>query len=81
MKTKQPQLLKPDLASRLRWEEDGGKFSETHASIPGRHFIQPLQINDGTHRPSFQWSKKFVIEPFRAEAGMGLTEKTGKTND
>lgn len=79
MKTKQHQWLKTELASRLRWEEDGGKFSEANTSIPRRHFIQPLQINAGTHRPSFQWNKKLVIEPFLADAEIGLTEKTGKT--
>ena len=81
MKTKKRQLLKTELASRLRWEEDGGKLNETNASIPGRHFIQPMQVNAGTHHPSFQWNKKFIIEPFQADAGIGLTEKTGKQND
>jgi hypothetical protein len=79
MKIKKRQLLKTELASRLRWEEDGGKFSEANTPIQGRHFIQPLQINAGTHHPSFQWNKKFVIEPFQADAGIGLTEKAGKT--
>ena len=81
MKTQKHQLLKTELASRLRWEEDGGKLSETNTSIPGRHFVQPLQLNAGTHRSSFQWDKKFVIEPFQADAGIGLTEKAGKHND
>ena len=80
MKIKKQQLLKTELASRLRWEEDGGKFSEANIPIPGRHFIQPLQINAGTHHTPFQWNEKFVIEPFRADPGMGLTEKTGKQN-
>ena len=80
MKTSKLKSLKTELASRLRWEEDGSKFSETHTSIPVRHFIQPLQINAGTHHPSFQWNKKFVIEPFQVDAGIGLTEKTGKQN-
>jgi hypothetical protein len=79
MKTKKLQLLKTELASRLRWEEDGGKFSETTPSIAGRHFIQPLQVNARTHHTPFQWNEKFVIEPFQADAGIGLTEKTGKT--
>lgn len=79
MKTSKLNSLKTELASRLRWEEDGGKFSEKNTSIPGRHFVQPLQIHAGTHHPSFQWDKKFVIEPFQADAGIGLTEKAGKT--
>jgi hypothetical protein len=79
MRTKERQLLKTELSSRLRWEEDGGKFSETKTSISGRHFIQPLQINAGTHPKPFQWNEKFVIEPFQADAGIGLAEKTGKT--
>ncbi len=79
MKTKQLQLLKTELASRLRWEEDGGRFREPNTPKPGRHFIQPLQINAGLHHTPFQWNEKFVIEPFRADAGIGLTQKTGKT--
>ncbi len=81
MKTSKLKLLKAELASRLRWEEDGGKFSQTHPSIPGRHFVRPLQINTVIGHPSFQWNERFVIEPFQADAGIGLTEKAGKHND
>jgi len=81
MKTSKLISLKTELASKLRWEEDGGKFSGTQPSIPARHFVRPLQINTGIGHPSFQWNEKFVIEPFQADAGIGLTEKAGKHND
>ena len=75
-KTSKRRSLKTELSNKLRGEQDGGKIMQSHTSIADRHFLlQPLQTNTAMHDTLFQWSEKFVIEPFQPGVGIGWTRK------
>jgi hypothetical protein len=74
-KTRRNEMLKTELSSKLRWEEDGGKIGQTATSITGRHFIRPMKINAEEFLTPFQWNEKYVIELFQSTAETGFTRE------
>jgi hypothetical protein len=74
-KTKRNEMLKTELSSKLRREEDGGKTVKTTSLIPGRHFIRPMKINVEKFLTPFQWNEKYIIEPFQSGAETGFARE------
>ena len=61
-----------ELVSILRWEDDGDKTTETNPLKLKPPFVQTMPVQAASPAPSLLWNRKFVIEPFQADAGIRL---------
>lgn len=69
-----------ELVSILRWEEDGGKTTETNQLKLNAPFVQTMPVQGASPTTSLLWNRKFVIEPFQAEAEIRLIKKKAPRN-
>jgi hypothetical protein len=64
-----------ELVSILRWEDDGGKTTETNHLKLNPPFVQTMPVQGALPATSLLWNQEFVIEPFQADAGIRLIKR------
>lgn len=64
-----------ELVSILRWEDDGGKTTETSHLKLNSPFVQTMPVQATSPATSLLWNRKFVIGPFQADAEIRLLKR------